>query len=802
MQNLNTSAILSSLSIFFLILFSNQAFAVDFVDSVGYFHSRDKGSDYQSVLLKGSELINDYSISYDSVRERVGETKEKVKEKTEETKEKAEKVKEKKNETKSEAKEKVEKTKSKAEEKTKQVEEKAEDTKEKVKEKAPQVEQEDTEQFMESFEELQEQDLKPLVFAISSDFDETTGKNLLSPSGFTVDKHESPKITVVGIDDSQITDLQLHYKVDDGNWIPVLSANKLSKPMLNQNIIDTFSEENVQGISGKIPKQPAGSVVKFRGFVGDLDRNENYSPFGMYYVTDSDKPRVLIVDPHVRLWLLQENVQQGIENSISNLDDYDQLKGIRNNLESHPYLNSIDVYQKDIENFRQWQKITDDYNISVIEPSQIQEYLPEFKPDTIILSSLSLGIEEEPRIFDWDFNDAEFETLKQYLKNNNAGLVVTHSSLSDSVLWTCEEKPYKIGSRDTIGDSVKDIETAIYDEKTVSTLMGIPQLAIYEIAKDKLAQSICPANLPLGEIVGSIPLHLPRIPFDGELVRTQDADTAGIILPNQFLIKSPNHKTAFTQIGWQLAVPWMLTSDWREGNYDEPKITIPDFISNKQTEDVKLATKEFDVSYFLTEIESQIDKEKINVKFSRDNPNVKIPLNIPKVLSKFKEHKPLNLVAKSTDSRAGILTFNKYWTEDGYRSVYISFEPETAINPDTTPEVILKNSIEWTKDWQHENPKEILDQKDNIPDWVKTNAKWWAEGKIKEGDFVKGIEHMVKSDIISIPATQQGASDSTEPVPQWIKRNAKWWAEGQIDDSDFIQGIQFMVKEGIIQISE
>jgi len=37
-------------------------------------------------------------------------------------------------------------------------------------------------------------------------------------------------------------------------------------------------------------------------------------------------------------------------------------------------------------------------------------------------------------------------------------------------------------------------------------------------------------------------------------------------------------------------------------------------------------------------------------------------------------------------------------------------------------------------------------------------------------------------------------------IPEWIKNNAGWWAEGQIDDSAFIQGIQFLVGQGIISL--
>lgn len=37
-------------------------------------------------------------------------------------------------------------------------------------------------------------------------------------------------------------------------------------------------------------------------------------------------------------------------------------------------------------------------------------------------------------------------------------------------------------------------------------------------------------------------------------------------------------------------------------------------------------------------------------------------------------------------------------------------------------------------------------------------------------------------------------------IPDWIKSNAGWWAEGTIDDDSFIQGIQFLIKEGIVKI--
>ena len=58
---------------------------------------------------------------------------------------------------------------------------------------------------------------------------------------------------------------------------------------------------------------------------------------------------------------------------------------------------------------------------------------------------------------------------------------------------------------------------------------------------------------------------------------------------------------------------------------------------------------------------------------------------------------------------------------------------------------------------------------------------------------------MIKEDILKIPPTTQGAEGSNE-IPEWIKNNAGWWADGAIDDDSFIQGIQFLIKEGIMRI--
>ena len=38
-------------------------------------------------------------------------------------------------------------------------------------------------------------------------------------------------------------------------------------------------------------------------------------------------------------------------------------------------------------------------------------------------------------------------------------------------------------------------------------------------------------------------------------------------------------------------------------------------------------------------------------------------------------------------------------------------------------------------------------------------------------------------------------------VPEWVKNNAAWWAEGSVDDQTFLNGIEFLIEEGVINVS-
>jgi TusA-related sulfurtransferase len=85
-----------------------------------------------------------------------------------------------------------------------------------------------------------------------------------------------------------------------------------------------------------------------------------------------------------------------------------------------------------------------------------------------------------------------------------------------------------------------------------------------------------------------------------------------------------------------------------------------------------------------------------------------------------------------------------------------------------------------------------------IPDWIKTNAGGWANGYVTDDDFIKGLQYLVKQNIIN--ATLTNPSSQSSKIPSWIKNNAGWWENNQISDDEFVKGIQYLIQYGIIKI--
>jgi hypothetical protein len=94
-------------------------------------------------------------------------------------------------------------------------------------------------------------------------------------------------------------------------------------------------------------------------------------------------------------------------------------------------------------------------------------------------------------------------------------------------------------------------------------------------------------------------------------------------------------------------------------------------------------------------------------------------------------------------------------------------------------------------------------ESEEIPDWIKNNAGWWAEGKLTDESFILAIQWLINHSIISISPTAVEVEESQTfgyKIPDWIKNTAGWWTEGKIPDSEFISGLEWLTEHGIIVI--
>jgi len=58
---------------------------------------------------------------------------------------------------------------------------------------------------------------------------------------------------------------------------------------------------------------------------------------------------------------------------------------------------------------------------------------------------------------------------------------------------------------------------------------------------------------------------------------------------------------------------------------------------------------------------------------------------------------------------------------------------------------------------------------------------------------------IVAISVATVPLVQNAQAQSL--IPDWIKTNAGWWAEGEVDDETFLNGIEFLIKNEIINVS-
>jgi len=154
------------------------------------------------------------------------------------------------------------------------------------------------------------------------------------------------------------------------------------------------------------------------------------------------------------------------------------------------------------------------------------------------------------------------------------------------------------------------------------------------------------------------------------------------------------------------------------------------------------------------------------------------------------------------------LWFDSRTSDIGEYNVQIKYLEEISSNLSFTvgrPQMVESTELQFMEIQHKVTPMRIGgggSGSDEIPLWIKSNARWWAEGTIDDTSFINGIQYLIKNNIISIDNLSETSATSESKIPDWIKNNAKWWADGTIEDSSFVQSIQYLVENGIIEIDD
>jgi len=145
-------------------------------------------------------------------------------------------------------------------------------------------------------------------------------------------------------------------------------------------------------------------------------------------------------------------------------------------------------------------------------------------------------------------------------------------------------------------------------------------------------------------------------------------------------------------------------------------------------------------------------------------------------------------------------------SKDGYFENYLGFDFRVHDHGEYKIQAQYRGENSQTVSLKLKSPfeeiiKDVPRVKEKVPEWIKNNVKWWAEGAIGDDSFKQGISFMIKEDIITIYDLPETSGVAESKIPDWVKNNAKWWADGAIDEADFVNGLKYMVEKGIISVN-
>ncbi len=527
------------------------------------------------------------------------------------------------------------------------------------------------------------------------------------PDYFVVGDDESFEIEAVVVDNTQLREVSLLYKVDNQPWREV-SAEFVSGILPNhlKEAIGKYVQipTGTQGYyKAEIPAQSAGSFVRYKFKAVDVDGNEMESTEGMYFVVDDESStKVMVVDPSMKLWWVKENLLH-FKNLTEHFASYMISSDV---MENYRKLGSkLDKYSAYVVQRHHWEFLAKRYNMIVVDHEEMEDALDSFKPDVVVLSNIWLG--------DWDLADHGMDELVDYIRENHAGVIATHGTLYDQLVWDeCSRKDAeKVGARGQVGD-VPDVY--IYpDEETIALTLGLYPMPLFEYLRDQAAESLCKSPETLeqaaGRTLGSTPLAVPYVPFSGSLI-IEERHPIVEGLPEKFNIRIPSAYNemgidAYTTVGWQYVLPANITKVVQERS-EIAKEKAKDFLRKVASYYEEITGNPAAYEGMLRGVEGKAGvalaqmriSPELEASFTVDKKTISLELD-ERVVERIIDKLPVKTVVLSDDMLAGIVVNDEWYRPDGHRSVYFSFEVEASDSE--VSEKLMTNAVEWAKGWEY-----------------------------------------------------------------------------------------------------
>ncbi len=118
--------------------------------------------------------------------------------------------------------------------------------------------------------------------------------------------------------------------------------------------------------------------------------------------------------------------------------------------------------------------------------------------------------------------------------------------------------------------------------------------------------------------------------------------------------------------------------------------------------------------------------------------------------------------------------------------------------PRLTPSQLLEN----LENFADQNAVPVQKPSDNMYGFGKVDASFIVTGEKPQTRIISGptFEDQIESPIIEDESTPEKYLETDLDIPDWVKTNVGWWAEGKLNDQGFLSGLEFMVKEEIIKL--